>query len=162
MKTQSFHDILLEKLSAPKEVEAEVIPDSSSRLDLPLADFSPFFKVFVNVSPQNGVKAYPRSALKVEVPLPRQPIDIPVPVDQKLVFVEKENLSEEEQQVWGLFEKMVGQNFHGKMNRSIAMKAFRTFIKKIHPDTAQKKSDHNFATLIKIKNELISVIEKNT
>ena len=158
MKTESFHDILMEKME--KILEPEVSPLDNPQETRSEEILLPFFTApLINPPRLNAsLKAYPLQKKKVDL-VP--PTVLVTPVKRSEPVILKSDLSEEARMKWFLFERMVSQEFPTEITRSQAMGAFRKFLKKNHPDLAEKKADFNFATFVKIKNEFIAILEKN-
>lgn len=74
-------------------------------------------------------------------------------------WVKKSRLDEISQSKWALFEKMVGQNFGDSLSKSVALSAFRSFLKRTHPDLSGAGASYDFATLVKVKDELVAVLD---
>lgn len=74
-------------------------------------------------------------------------------------WVKKSQLDESAQSKWTLFERMVGQNFGDSLSKSMALAAFRSFLKRTHPDLSGASTTYDFATLVKVKDELVAVLD---
>lgn len=73
--------------------------------------------------------------------------------------VKKIQLDEVSLGKWHLFEKIVGQNFGDDLSKREVLSAFRSFLKRVHPDLGAKSQSIDFAFLVKAKDELLAVIE---
>ncbi|MBY0317056.1 MAG: hypothetical protein K2Q26_16170 [Bdellovibrionales bacterium] len=157
MKVESFQDILREKMENILEPEARSSENHQETLSEEI--LLPFFTApLINPPRLNAsLKAYPLQKKKTEVATPVAAVPS-VKTSEPVIL--KSDLSEDGKMKWFLFERMVGQDFPTEITRSRAMGAFRKFLKQNHPDLAQKKSDFNFATFVKIKNEFIAILEQ--
>jgi len=120
--------------------------------------------LFLRVSPPQtaAFKGYP-------TPPPRTPKTPAAPSEKSFTpdekkpekWVKKSQLDEISQSKWARFEKMVGQNFGDQLSKRLVLKTFRAHLKSVHPDTARSGAPSrtvNFATLVKIKDELIDAL----
>ncbi|MCB9073184.1 MAG: hypothetical protein H6623_06150 [Bdellovibrionaceae bacterium] len=152
MKKSTFHEILLEKMLGTAVSQPFVSPPTLTGIE---REIPASFRVSIDFIHKSALNAYPKKKLVKLEPTPPT-----TPQIKPTVWIEKEKLNDEEKQKWNLFEKTIGENFNGRLTRSLAMSRFRTFIKKIHPDTGHNTQAYNFATLIKIKDEFIYVIDQ--
>lgn len=153
MKKQSFHDILIEKMGPPP---APAVNEPTPAYEI-FDNMTPLFHIHVQPSQRLATKAYPVSKIK-KTPAPTPIVTPPVPQEFALL---KSTLSEDEISVWNLFEKTIGKNFETQITRSQVKSAFRTFAKRHHPDVASASSDVNFAFVVKTKNEMLKLLDKN-
>lgn len=152
MKKQSFHEILIEKMGPPPIEDTTVAAPNFEFFD----HMTPLFHVQVNPVKKSADKAYPTAPTKKKLPVQEKPA---VVVPQEIA-VAKSSLTDEEKSVWNLFEKTIGKTFELQITRSQAVRAFRVFAKLHHPDVAQKSSNVNFAYVVKIKNEMLMLLDK--
>lgn len=85
------------------------------------------------------------------------PLEKPVMKPEK--WVKKSQLDEVSQAKWGRFERMVSQNFGDSLSKTVVLKSFRSFLKRIHPDLSGGASAYDFATLVRVKDELIAALD---
>lgn len=149
MKKQSFHEILKEKMAPQEAAPSPELP----RFDELLESISPFFQI--PSLPVKSVKSYAvAKPVRVATPTPE------VPKAPVVRFVYKNDLTDEEQSKWNLFEQTFSKSLGDSVTRSQIMTAFRSFAKKHHPDVTQSADATNFAVIVKIKDEFLTVIEK--
>ncbi len=149
MKTVSFHDILLKKieaLEAPRPTPPAQPIRFESNLEFTIFDL-----------PQRVFKTPPPKVQKAKAPPKATKPPTPPPPPETVYL--KKSLNDVEQSQWNLFEKVFETQLGEQTTKSQVMKSFRRFLKKNHPDLNHKTTQHNFATLVKIKDELIRALK---
>lgn len=148
MRERSFHDIFLEKLEGlkPQTVSEPSLDFLKFALHQPL----PFIEKAKPKPPPPPPTSFHRES--VAVPLKKKEPLAP-PVVEKWIY--KKDLSEQGQQAWEKFEKMLGISFHGQTSKRLAMASFRRFIRSVHPDTSRLSGSHDFSNYVEIKDALM-------
>lgn len=153
MKRQSFSDYLEAALDKDKEDQPEVaMPHFHEAInfffiDIPKKEFrsrpNRYGSVVWNKIRKNRTISFTTP--------------ISVKVQEPKVF--KNKLKVDEVLVWELFEQEMNCQLGSATSKTEVLKAYRSFAKKNHPDTAEQKTQVNFAEISKIKNDLLKVLE---
>jgi hypothetical protein len=162
MKNFSFQEILREKMQDQNVATA----DSTPRIRDEKIQTEILWNSFFNV-PFKPAGKYPQSPRKNKQP--STPLSVVQPVAQAVLptitepvenWIFKSSLDEDGKSKWNLFETTIGVRFEEKITAAAARSAFRKYIKKVHPDLTREKSQLNFSTLVKIKDEFIRALDK--
>lgn len=151
---ETFFEILKKKMQSssngsPQSQTTNVVDN----IEIPFIFCAPIF-----VTPHH-LCSYEKFKVKKEKPVLSQP---PKPTEAIPFIILKSSLNDEEKSKWNLFEKMIGESLGEQVYRTQVTSAFRTFVKKIHPDLSEDNKKYNFATFVKIKNEFIQILEQKT
>ncbi len=159
MKKVTFEDILKEKMQLlPPE------PPPASYSSEPYFDISPLFQVSLNIPKHWPARTYKAAtpAFHAETPpTPTVPRTVQKPQRPPEAKIFKAVLNENEQSQWNLFEMTMGCDFGEAVTLSQLKSAFRNFAKKNHPDMSASCDAKYFALGVKIKNELIAVLQNH-
>lgn len=163
MENISFQEILRQKMGDTSSAKP-YCENPQKPFQQRISDISPEL-FFISIEPpkKTSLKGYPK-AKTTSSPSPTESKKTFTPSEKKVEKgVKKIQLDDVAQAKWARFEKMVGQNFGDSLTKPLALQAFRTFIKKVHPDLKGQSSSPqptDFASLVKVKNELIAVLEE--
>lgn len=163
MENISFHEILKHKMGTQQATKPDQI-NAQNPFQQRVSDVSPeLFFLSIDVPKRTSLKGYPK-AKNTTSPSPTESKKTFTPSEKKAEKgVKKIHLDDIGQAKWARFEKMVGQNFGDSLTKSVALQSFRTFIKTVHPDLKGQGTSPqpvDFANLVKVKNELMAVLEE--
>lgn len=158
MKEVSFNEILREKMQE-KTPATEPLVTPQSKITFEFSE--PLFFISPEKIKTKPLKSYPQSSKKLKIPPPEvAPVVVAPPPPPPEKWILKVELDADGQSKWNLFEKTIGMVFGDKITKPAARSAFRKFIKGIHPDLNDDKKTYNFATLVKIRDEFMKVLDK--
>lgn len=159
MKQESFREILLKKMS----IKEESIPEARIGLEF-FESISPLFQIRVEPLQKDLYKKYRKTGghnTHVEAPVSAPHPEVPkLKIHEEFVLTKRDLLSEDVS-VWNLFEQIMGLESCDHISRSTIMKAFRRYAKTHHPDVATSKATLDFAYIVRVKNDMMSVFEKH-